>query len=299
MKRNLVMLLLGLIVAALFVLLQVLFTVREGEAVVLTTFGKPVRTMTEAGLYSRWPWPIQKVYRYDCRVQCLEGALQETMTQDGKNVLVSVYAGWRIREPLHFLERVGTLEQAEAGLDGLLRNYKNAVLGRHPFSNLITTDTRAAKYEKIENEMLSAVRPEALERYGIEVVFLGIRRIGLPEATTAKVFERMRAEREELAERYRSEGEGEAIRIRAEADRQRDQMLAKAEADAKRIRADGDAKAAEYYQAFEKNPDLAMFLRKLEVLEVILKQKSTVVLSDDTEPFDLLRGGQALPKTEK
>lgn len=299
MKRNVLMLATGLIVAALFVLLQILFTVREGEVAVITTFGKPVRTLTAAGLYARWPWPVQRVYRYDNRVHCVEGTLQETMTQDGKNVLVSVYAGWRIREPLQFLERVGTIEQAESSLDGLLRNYKNAVLGQHPFSNLVNADPKAMKYEAIEQQILDAVRPEALDRYGIEVRFLGIRRLGLPEATTEKVFERMRAEREELAERYRSEGEGAAIRIRAEADRQKNQLLAQADADAKRIRADGDAKAAEYYQAFEKNPDLAMFLRKLEVLQETLKEKSTVVLSSDTEPYDLLRGGQALPKSGK
>ncbi len=299
MKRNLLMLVTGLIVAALFVLLQVLFTVREGEVAVVTTFGKPVRTLTTAGLYARWPWPVQRVYRYDNRIHCLEGTLQETMTQDGKNVLVSVYAGWRIREPLQFLERVGTIEQAESSLDGLLRNYKNAVLGQHPFSNLVNADPKAMKYEAIEKEILDAVQPEALDRYGIEVSFLGIRRLGLPEATTEKVFERMRAEREELAERYRSEGEGAAIRIRAEADRQKNQLLAQADADAKRIRADGDAQAAEYYRAFEKNPELAMFLRKLEVLQETLKERSTVVLSADTEPYDLLRGGQALPKSGK
>ena len=296
MKRNTLLLIAGGAVAALFILLQVLFTVREGEAVAVTTFGKPVSALTNAGLYVRAPWPVQRIYRFDNRVHTLEGAFEETLTRDGKNILVAVYAGWRIEKPIQFLERIGTVEQAERNLDALLRSQKNAVLGQVPFSALVNTNTAEVKFEQVEQQMLAAVQPEAVNRYGVTVQFLGIRKIGLPESITEKVFARMKAEREEIAERYRSEGEGEAIKIRAAADSQRNQLLAQAEAEAKHIRAEGDAKAAESYQVFEKNPELAMFLRKLEVLEGTLKKKSTVVLSTETEPFDLLQGDKALPK---
>src|SRR5512139_2735378 len=99
MKRNTLLLTVGLLVAVMFVLLQVLFTVREGEAVVVTTFGKPVRELTAAGLYTRWPWPVQRISRFDNRTHTLEGAFEETLTRDGKNILVGVYAGWRIQKP--------------------------------------------------------------------------------------------------------------------------------------------------------------------------------------------------------
>jgi membrane protease subunit HflC len=295
MKRNTSLLAVGLIVAALFVLLQVLFIVREGEAVVVTTFGKPVRQLTDAGLYMRWPWPVQQVYRFDHRTHTLEGAFEETLTRDGKNILVAVYAGWRIKEPIQFLERVGTVEQAERNLDSRLRSEKNAVLGQFPLAGLINTNADAVQFEAIERQMLANVQPEAVARYGAEVQFLGIRKIGLPESITEKVFARMNAERQEVAERYRSEGEGEAIKLRAAADSTRNQLLAKAEAEAKGIRAEGDAQAAEAYQVFEKDPELAMFLRKLEALELTLKDKATVVLSSETAPFDLLQGDKALP----
>jgi membrane protease subunit HflC len=241
---------------------------------------------------------VQRIYRYDNRTRTLEGSFEEALTQDGKNVLVELYAGWRIDDPVRFLERVGTVEQAEAGLDGLLRTYKNATLGQVRFASLVNTDAGQLKLDAIESDVLAAVKPQALDRYGIDVRFVGIRRLGLPESITASVFDRMRAERQELADRYRSEGEGEAIKIRAQADSERDQILAKAEAEAKRIRAEGDAAAADYYKVFEKDPELAMFLRKLEVLEETLKEKSTVVLSADTEPFDLL-SGRDNGKTEK
>lgn len=298
MKRNVLLVMVGLLVAALFVLLQVVFTVREGEVAVVTTFGKPVRAVTAAGLYPRLPWPIQKVYTFDNRTHIVEGPYEETLTKDGKNIVVAVYAGWRIREPIQFLERVGSPEQAQRNLDGLLRHYKTAVLGQHPFASLVNVNPDAMQLEQIEKQMQTAVQPEALQRYGIAVEFLGIRKLGLPESITEKVFARMRAERTEIAERFRSEGEGEAIKIRAQADSQRDQTLAKAEAEATRLRADGDAKAAAYYQVFAKDPALAMFLRKLTVMEETLKEKSTLVLSADTEPYDLLRGAPTLPKNK-
>jgi modulator of FtsH protease HflC len=295
MKSNLWTILLGASVASVFVLVLILFTLREGEAAVVTTFGKPERALVEPGLYMRWPWPVQKVHRLDHRVHTLEGTFEQTLTGDGKTIIVTAYAGWRIADPVLFLERVGSAAEAERNLNGLISNYKNAVFGRYPFSALVNTDPDALRFERIEAEILAAVAPEARARYGIETSFLGIQRLALPEAITEKVFERMRAERENIAERARAEGEGEAIRIRAEADSEREKILAGAEARAKRIRAEGDAEAARFYRVFEENPELAIFLRKLEVLEESLRERSTVILGPDTEPFDLLEGDQALP----
>jgi len=293
-KRNYWMPALGLLLLALFALTQVMAILREGETAVLTTFEQPRRVLERPGLYFRWPWPVQRLYRFDARVRVLEGTFEQTLTRDGKNIVVMLFAGWRVRDPLRFLERVGGAAQAEQNLNGLISNYKNAVLGRRPFAALVNTDPAALKFDEIESEILAAVQPEARERYGVEVEFLGIRKLALPEAITEKVFERMRAERKEAAERYRAEGEGEAIAIRAEADSRRDQRLAAADAEARRIRAAGDAAAAEFFQTFEKDPELAIFLRKLEVLYETLGTNATVVIGADTPPFDLLRG--ALPQ---
>ena len=300
MKRPLTLLLSGLLIAALFAVMQLLFIVREGEVAVVTQLGRPVRSITDAGLYRRWPWPVQRIYRYDHRLRTLQGSFEEALTADGKNILLALYAGWRIAEPIRFLERVGTVEQAETSLDGLLRTFKNSAVGQYRFSQLVNIKASELRSEEIEQRVLEQARPQALERYGIDLRLVGIRRLGLPESITQSVFERMRAERQALADRYRSEGEGESIRIRAGADRERDQLLARAEADARRSRAEGEAEAAEHFKVFEQSPDLALFLRKLDALEETLASKSTVVLSSDSQPFDLLRGGTnvlpALPK---
>lgn len=290
MTRKAILFIGGLTVAALLVLLQLVFIVREGEAVVVTTFGRPVRGVTDAGLYGRYPWPIQRIYRFDQRIQSFAGPFEQVLTRDGKSILVSLFAGWRIIEPISFLERVGSEEQAERNLEGLLRNYTSAAMGRYAFSQLVNVNPDDIRFEQIEQEILEALKAEAEDRYGIHVAFLGLGRIGLPEAITERVFERMRAERTELAERYRSEGESEALRIRAEADSERGQTLARADADAKRIRAEGEAEAATSYAVFAEHPELAIFLRKLDVLETIMTNQATVVFSSEAEPFDLLKG---------
>lgn len=287
----------GVLVAGVFVLSQTLVVVGESEVAVRTTFGRPDPVpLAQAGLYPRWPWPVQHIHRFDRRVHLLEGSFEQVLTGDGRSLVALLDAGWRIADPVLFLERVGTPEQARRNLDGLIGNARNGVLGRHTFAELINTDPAKLKFDQVEQELLAAVRPEARARYGIEVAFVGLRRLALPEAITERVFDRQRAERREVAERYRAEGESEARRIRAEAESQRDQQLATADAEARRLRAEGDAQAAAFYQVFEKDPELAMFLRKLEILEETLGRKATVVLGSDTAPFDLLRGETALPK---
>lgn len=286
----------GALLVAVLVFSQALVIVREGESVVRTRFGRPDATLETAGLYRRWPWPVHRVYRFDTRMQNLQGAFEQTLTRDGKNVIVLLYAGWRIDDPLRFLDRVGTPAAAERSLNNLLSNHKHAVLGRYNFSALVNVNPDQIRLEHIEQEILAASAAESLDRYGVELTHVGIRKLSLPEAITEQVFERMRAERAEAAERYRAEGAAQAIRIRAEADSLREQHLAEAEAQARLIRAEGDARAAEFYRVFEQDPELAMFLRKLDVLEEVLGPKSTLVLSADTEPFDLLRTAPPAPR---
>lgn len=282
----------GLAVLAVFVVTRFFFTLRTGETAVATTFGKtPRAAVTEPGLYLRWPWPIQDIHRFDNRLRCLESAFEETFTRDQKNIVVMLYAGWRIKDAVLFLQRLGSESAAEAALEGLLRHYKNTVFGAYDFSDFVNADPQRLKFEEAERAMLEPVQKEAAERYGVEVTVLGIKKLALPESITANVFERMRNERKAMADRYRAEGEAEATRIRAEAEKQRELILAEAQAEAKRIQALGEAEAAEYYAVFEKNPELAVFLRKLETLEKTIDANSVLVLGTDTVPYDLLRGG--------
>ena len=126
--------------------------------------------------------------------------------------------------------------------------------------------------------------------YGLEVVFLGIKKLGLPENVTASVFERMQSERKVLVEKSEQEGNKEAQIIRSEAELKAAQMLANADGQATEIRGKGEAEAAKYLTVFQQNPELAKFIFRLTALEGSLKDKSTLIFDQHTPPFDLFSG---------
>jgi membrane protease subunit HflC len=125
--------------------------------------------------------------------------------------------------------------------------------------------------------------------YGIDIRHLGIKQLKVSEDVSKDVFERMRAERNRKTEATVAEGQAEATKIRTDADSKKTELLAAAEARAKAIRGQGDAEAAKYYKLLEQDPNLAIFLRDIEALKKILQERSTIVLSADTEPFKLLK----------
>ncbi|HEY0454951.1 MAG TPA: protease modulator HflC [Verrucomicrobiae bacterium] len=298
MKKNLTTLMIGGLLLLIFVLLLFLFQVRKTEVAVVTTFGRPGRTITEPGAYVKWPWPIQSVHKFDNRIHNFEGKFEQVLTSDGYNLLVMVYVGWVINEPTNFFPRFnGSVPKAEQSLEGLLRNAYSGVVGKHPLSHFISTDEKELKFLDIEKEMLERVQLDSRSvTNGIEVKFVGIKKLGLPESVTPGVFERMQSERKVAEERIKSEGETEAANIRSSANLQSAKLLADAEATATRTRSQGDAEAAKYYAVFEKNPELASFLLQLTGLESLLKEKTTLILDTTTPPLQLLKeAGQLTP----
>lgn len=299
MKRNPVTLITGLIVAIIFLSMLVCFQVRQTEVVVVTTFGKYSRTIDQPGFNLRAPWPIQSVHRFDNRIRNFERKYEQVMTGDGRILVVDVFLGWQVRDARKFLERVGgDIGRAESNLEGILRDAKNSVVGKHPLSDFISPNRQDLKFDQIEKQMLDLVKPQALETYGVDIALVGIKQIGLPQGITEKVFERMKAEREQLVKQFQGEGAAEAIRIRSEADLARDQILAEADKQATIIRGDADKEASNWLKVFEQNPELAVFLLKLDALEQALKERATLVVDTRTPPFDLLRK-EAGPATSK
>jgi membrane protease subunit HflC len=292
MRNNRLTLVVGVILVIVFVLLLFTFQVRQTDVVMVTTFGRPTRPETEPGLKFKWPYPIQKVYRFDKRTQSFEDDFEETLTRDNYNLLAMVYVGWTVADVDLFFKSfpAATPQSAEPALKGLIRSAKNAVVGTHTFSDFISTDAKQLKFVEIEKEMLDHVKTEALQKYGIGIQFLGIKKLGLPESVTQKVFDRMTAERQKEVDRLKAQGEAEALRIRSEADRDRDKLLAEADGKASAIRGQADAEAATSYKAFQDHPELAVFLLQLNALEASLKTKSTLILDQKTPPFNLLSG---------
>lgn len=265
------------------------FQVRETESVLVTRFGKPVKEVTEPGFYSKWPNPVETVHRFDSRLQVFEGQMEETTTKGGEPVIVTTYMNWRIAEPGKFFETVSNAKNAEKFLLSQLRNEQNAVIGKHEFSEFINTDSQKIHFAGIEDELKEALKVTLLDKYGIDVAMVGIKKFEISEKVTEEVFNRMRSDRKKKTERILAEGNATAAKIKAEADAKKTELLAAAEARAKAIRGKGDADAAKYYKLLEADPQLAMFLRDIEALKKILKQRSTIVLGAETDPIKLLK----------
>ncbi len=287
--KNIVITIFIVLIVAIMGLYLVSFQVREIESALVTTFGRPTRQMTEPGWYFKWPTPIERVYKFDSRLRVFEGELGETTTRAAVPIMVNTYLVWKIAEPLQFFNAVGALSEARNKLRSQLADTQNKVIGKHYFAEFVNSDPAQIKFEEISAEMLADLKEAVRADYGIEIKDLGIKQLKVNEEVTKDIFERMKAERRRRTEATVAEGNAEATKIRTDADSKKTELLAAAEARAKAIRGEGDAEAAKFYKMLEADPDLAMFLRDVEALKKILEKRSTVVLSADSAPFNLLK----------
>ena len=217
--------------------------VRQSTVVVITTFGKPTATYTNAGLYMKWPPPIQWAHTFDQRIQNFDDKLDQDFTADNFNLLTSVYVGWKITNPTNFFPIFAVsggnpISEAEKQLERLLGNAKSAVVGKHPLSDFVSTDEKQIKFDAIENEILTMVQDQVNQKnYGIKLEFLGIKKLGLPESVVQEVFKQMTSERQVLSSKIQYDGEAEASKIRSAAESKSTEIVANADAQAKEIEA--------------------------------------------------------------
>ena len=294
MNKRRISIIAGIVLLLIFASILFIFQVRQSQVAVVTTFGSYSRTIEQPGIQFKLPWPIQKVYRFDNRLQNFERKFEQTTTGDAKPLIIEVYVGWRISDPKIFLERFnGDMMKAEQNLESLVRDAKNSVIGQHPFRDLISPREEDLKFDDIEAEIVKAVQTEAKDDYGIDVQYAGIKQLGLPESNTQKVFARMRADRQRLVKQFQGEGESRAMEIRSKAEAESTRILNEARAQAIEIEGQAEAQANEYYKVFQENPELAELLLGLEALEAATKEKTTIVADPNTPPFNLFREGVA------
>jgi membrane protease subunit HflC len=168
-----------------------------------------------------------------------------------------------------------------------VRSAQNAVIGNYAFNNLVTTNNEELKLDAIEDDMKKRVGEDSDDN-GIEIIMVGIKRLGIPESVTSAVFERMKAERQAEIQKIQAEGERQATEIKAKADLEANKILALARAEAIQISGEAEAQAAKSYKVFKQNPELANFLFQRKALEGLLKENSTLILDPNTPPFNLL-----------
>jgi modulator of FtsH protease HflC len=267
------------------------FSVRETEFALVTQFGRPLYTVTEAGLHAKWPF--QNALRFDRRLRIYNPRPSEFLTRDKKNLVVENYVAWRIEDPNRFVQTVGDPAAAEMRLHDIIWSGLSASIGIHDIDSLISIAGDRVQAGPMLDRLTDATDRAALDQYGIRVLDVRIKRLNLPEQNKQSVYARMRAERERIARQYRAEGEEQALSIRADADRQKEQILSAAYKEAETIRGQGDAEATRIYgTAYSKNPHFYKLVRTLESYKKVLDDKTTAILSSDSELLRVLTKGE-------
>ncbi len=287
------------------------YTVDETQQVIITRFGEPVgNAITDPGLKFKLPF-IEVANFFDKRFLEWDGDANQVPTRDKRFLWVDSYARWRISDPLRFFERVRNELGAQSRLDDILDGETRNSVARHDLVEVVRSTNREVDASLLDSEEETAVL-ETIERgrreivrtvletartrtsdLGIELMDFQIKRLNYVEEVQRDVFARMIAERNRVAERYRSEGEGEAARIRGERERELKRIQSEAYRVAEELQGDADAEATgTYAEAYNRDASFYAFMKSLETLEETADANSTLILSTDTELLEYLKQAQ-------
>jgi membrane protease subunit HflC len=306
-----------LVVLALIVLSNAFYVLEETEQAIITQFGKPVgEPVTQAGPHFKVPF-TQQVNRIHKQVLEWDGQRSEMPTRDKLYISVDAFARWRIVKPLEYFRRLRDERSAQSRLDDILGSETRNAVAKHDLIEVIRT-TKGRKPERDEmlaqgdegsgnigvlpdinkgrNAIEAEIRDAAkvkLAELGIELLDIRFKRINYNPSVVEKIYERMISERQQIASRFRSEGEGEAAKIMG--DRERDLSVIESEAykRVQEIRGEADAKATSIYAAaYSTTPEaraLYAFLKTLDTYKKVVNESDTYVVSTESELFRFLR----------
>lgn len=264
-----------------------LFTVKQGTSIIITQWGRPIKTIEEAGLYSKMPW--QKINTFDSKIHCFEAQTLQLLLKDKNPVIVTCYIAWKLDNPELFFQSLNNVENAKLKLGDMVNSQLGIIVSDYEIDRIINTTPENVKlneiYQRLKNEANSRTR----SKYGIEIIQVGMKRIIYPSVVSNAVYQRMKAERTKEAVKYTAEGEEEATKIRANTDREVKELLAKAYKEAEEIKGEGDKEALRIYaEAYSEDPEFFKFVKSLQVYSQILDKNTTLVLSTDSELFEYL-----------
>ena len=313
MKSKLVILVVAA-VAILFVFTAA-YTVDETEQVVVTQFGKVVgKPKKESGLYFKIPF-IQNTNYFPKNLLEWDGDPGQIPTLDKTYIWVDTFARWRIIDPITFFQTVNNTTSAQGRLDDIIDPaVRNLITENRLIETVRKTNRELDTYEigledikerpsyKIKNgreqitkKILEQAQPK-LSKFGIELVDVKIKRVNYVEEVRDSVYGRMIAERKQIAEKFRSEGKGEAQKILGEKERDLKRITSEAYKTAQEIKGKADAESTKLYaEAFGVDPGFYSFIKTLEIYDDALGKDSSVVLSTDSEFFKYLKGYSGKP----
>jgi len=258
--------------------------VEQGTTSVIMKFGKPVRVLSEPGLYFKLPYPLNRVEKIDARLILLSPKPSEFLTSDKKNLIIENAICYRITDPILYLKTVRGIKGLEIRLTDLLSSHTGLLLGVRELSDIVNTDISKIKFKEMNDKLTELIKKDS-EDFGVSIEQVLIKRIMLPYENTIAVYNRMRAERDRIAKKYLAEGEESALKIKAEADKTARTEIANANKKSAIIMGKADAEAMKMYaDAFKSNLEFYKFFRSLDVYKKIFGKKSIIVL-DESSPI--------------
>ena len=279
MNKIVLYVLLGLI--SIILLFGSVFVVNEKERAIVFQFGEAVRPDISVGIHFKVPL-IQNVKKFDARIQTLDEEPDRVLTIESKYLLVDSFIKYKITDVLTFYK--STSNGSFTNLNNLLGQAAEANLKAN-FAKRTVTEVISGERDELMSILLTSLNNEVKD-LGIEIIDFRVKRIDLPSNLSNSVYERMKTERQELAEKLRSEGNEIAREKRAEADAERVIILANAYKEAQQLRGEGDAQAASIYaESFSKNPEFYEFTRSMKAYVETFENKSDVMLIDSDSEF--------------
>ena len=311
MKRSRILIIIILLIAIIIVIAQSAFIVKETEQVVITQFGKPVGdAILKPGLKFKTPF-IQKTNYFEKRFLEWDGDPNQVPTKDKKFIFVDTYARWQITDPLQFFKRLTNERGAQSRLDDILDGETRDYIANHNIEEAVRTSNRkpissgiisdligdslaniAVGREKIQNMIVESASKQTKD-LGIAILDFRFKRINYVEEVREQVYERMKSERYRIADKFRSEGQGEASRINGEKERELLTIQSEAFREAEEIKGKADGTAAAIYAAaYDRSAssrDLYSFVKSMEAYERTFDKQTFVILSTDSELYKYLK----------
>lgn len=310
MKKPAVNIALGIFVFfVLLVLLNSLYIVYEYDQVIITQFGDPIGdAITQPGMHVKIPF-IQKANRFEKRWLEWDGDVNEIPTKDKKYIWVDTYARWRISDPLIYFQRLRDERGAQSRIDDIIDGETRNAIASYDLIEVVRSSNREFEEseetaildisyvgteiktgrEKITEIILKESSLKAAD-LGIELRDVRIKRVNYVTEVQAKVFDRMISERQQIASKYRSEGDGESAKIRGEKERELKRITSEAYKRAQEIQGEADAEATRIYAlAYNLDPEFYQFMKTLETYIASLDKETWMLLSTDAEFLKYLK----------
>jgi membrane protease subunit HflC len=298
----------------LIIAFNTFYRISESEQAIITQFGKPIGgAITRAGLHVKVPF-IHALHRFEKRILIWDGSADQIPTSDKKYIWLDATARWKIVDPLLFYQSVGNITGAMTRLDDIIDSASRDIISSHLLIEAVRNTNQILDRERVDPEEIEEVEMvleriemgreeltkdvlliarELVPQYGIELLDVQMKRLNYIEDVRKKVYERMNSERQRIASKYRSEGEGKRAEIVGMKEKELNRIYSEAYKRSQEIRGEADAKATKIYaDAYKLDPEFYSFLKTLDIYKTSIGANSRAILTTDSDIYRYLKGSR-------